>query len=468
MKEYSLLELIEGLNSKKWTSRDLVDLYLSAIHHHNLAGKELNCVASINPDAYEIADILDIERKIKGPRSILHGIPILIKDNINTHDKMPTTASSVALKDFYAPYDATIIQKLRDAGMIILGKTNMSEFAYFMSYDNMPSGYGSLHGQVKNPYNELIDPLGSSTGSAVAVAANMIPVAIGTETNGSLMAPATANSITAIKPTLGLLSRHGIIPISQYQDSAGPMARSVLDCSLLLHFMIGKDESDLLTQSVPKQNFDFINAYKLPLKGKKVGFLKVNGYPYNEEELLAIEEAKKVYLHYQVEVAEVVIDALPMHNDQSLIYEFKSALNHYFSTVRGATPIHTLSELIAFNQKDSEKRLKYGQSIFEASDATSGTLREKEYFEIRASLLKEAALFEKTMIEQNIDAIISPWRMSYAPIYGNPSISVPAKALIDEFPISLIFVGKKFDDELLIAIAHLYESSTKKRVPPVL
>ncbi|MGD9910797.1 MAG: amidase family protein, partial [Candidatus Izemoplasmatales bacterium] len=457
MKEYSLIELIDGLSSKKWTSRDLVTMYLDEINKNNLSGKELNAVASLNPDAYQIADMLDLERKIKGPRSILHGIPILIKDNINTADKMPTTASSYALRDFFSPYDASVVEKLREAGMIILGKTNLSEFAYFMSFDDMPSGYGSLHGQVKNPYSDKIDPLGSSTGSAVAVASNMIPVSVGTETNGSLMAPALANSITSIKPTVGLVSRYGIIPISPDQDSAGPMGRSVLDCAILLQHMIGKDHQDVHTLTVPKQNFDFINAYKLPIEGLKVGFIQFEGYPYEEDELAIIEEAKQVFLAKKVEVVDIPFTPKQMRNDITLVYEFKNALNYYFKTVSSTCPIHTLKELIEYNHQHADRCLKHGQSIFTKSEETSGSLRELEYQETKKEIMIEAARFEDIMNENQISALISTRRTSYAPVYGNPSISVVAKPLTDELPRSLVFVGKKFDDEILTALSHHYE-----------
>jgi len=468
MKEYSLIELIEGLSTKKWTSVDLVSWYLDEIMKNNLQNKSLNCVSEINPYALEVAKQLDIERTIKGPRGLLHGVPVLLKDNINTLDGMHTTASSHALKDFYAPYEATIVKKLKDAGMIILGKTNLSEFAYFMSYENMPSGYGSLNGQVKNPYGDDIDPLGSSTGSAVAVAANMICVAVGTETNGSLMAPALANSIVAIKPTLGLVSRYGIIPISHLQDTAGPMARSVVDAAILLQEMVGKDTNDISTQLVPKQNFDFVNAYQLPLDHVRVGILEFDNFEYDEEEKNILLEAQEVLQRVGVQVERIVFHANKMANDQTLLYEFKNDLNAYFNSVRSTCPIHTLEELIAHNNAHPVRCMKYGQSIFEASEKTKGTLIEHEYYQKRIELVKEAARFEELMLENDVNCLISTRRTSYAPIHGNPSISVPAKALTDKTPRSVVFVAKKFDDELLISIAHKYESLSKKRIPPVL
>lgn len=467
MYEYSLLELIEGLDSNKWNSRQLVDMYLDVIKNIDQEGPKLNAIAEINPDVYEIADILDFERETKGKRSLLHGIPIILKDNINTFDSMHTSASSIALSDLYAPNDAFIVKKLREAGMIILGKANLSEFAYFMSFDEMPSGYGSRFGQVKSPYNEKIDPLGSSTGSAVAVASNMIPVSIGTETNGSLTAPAQNNSIVTIKPTLGLVSRTGIIPISHKQDTAGPMGRTVADVSMLLDIIVGKDSNDLKTQLIPDKEYLFSQSYKADIKDLRIGILKFSNTTYDKEELDILDEAINVLKGK----AKAIIDISFEHKEfsyTSLIYEFKVDLNKYLSTVRNNTDIHTLKDLIDFNKKDPEKRLKYGQSIFEASEKTSGTLKEPEYINARNDVLKKAEEFTKIMIENDLDVVIMTRRTSHAPIGGNPCVVVPAKALTDTTPRSLFFVGKRFDDDLCLRVAYQYEQATKKRVPPKL
>jgi len=468
MKEYSLLELIDELNQFTKTSHDLTKLYLDCIEEHNHAGKALNAIACVNPEAFDIADALDRERRVMGPRSLLHGVHIIVKDNINTCDKMKTTASSLALSDLFAPYDATIIKKLRDAGAIILGKANLSEFAYFMSYDNMPSGFGSYKGQVINPYDKSIDPLGSSTGSAVAVAANMAPISVGTETNGSLMAPALANSITAIKPTFGLVSRYGIIPISPFQDTAGPMGRSVRDCAVLLQYLIGEDINDPVTLNLPKKTYDFIHAYEIPLEHKKIGFISFEKHPVSEEEIIILEEAKEVFRKLKCKVVNVSFKPEEMANDKSLKYEFKYALNKYLDSVKGSTKMTSLKDIIEFNLQDKERRMKYGQSILEASETTSGTLTEPEYVEIRKVLVKEAARFQSLMEDKGLDCLITTRRSSYAPIGGNPSIAVPAKALIDFTPRSLIFVGKRFDDELLISFANAYETATLKRIRPIL
>lgn len=467
MKEYSLKELIKGLDEGKWTSRDLVDMYVSEIIRIDQQGPKLNAIAEINPDVYEICDILDNERNSIGKRSLLHGIPIVIKDNINTKDKMHTSASSIALSDLYAPNDAFVVEKLRDAGMVLLGKANLSEFAYFMSFDKMPSGYGSRFGQVKSPYSDKIDPLGSSTGSGVAVAANLIPVAIGTETNGSLTAPAQANSIVAIKPTLGLVSRSGIIPISHFQDTAGPMGRTVEDVALLLDVIYGKDEDDLATHMIQDRVFNFSDTYDKGINDLTLGFLTFSNVKYEEEELQIMKEAREVLQTR----AKNIID-LSFEHEQfsytSLIYEFKVDLNHYLDSVREKTTIHSLKDLIAFNNEDPENRLKYGQSIFEASEKTSGTLKEPEYIEARRDVVRKANKFNEIMKEKGIDVIVMPRRTSHAPIAGNPVIAVPAKPLTDDIPRSLFFVAKNFEDELCIRAAYKYEQLTKHRIKPKL
>ena len=464
-KEYSVKELIDGLNKKEFTSRDLVDFYIERILTYDRSGVMLNSIAEINPEVYEIADILDLERSNGKIRSIMHGIPIVIKDNINTKDKMHTSASSIALENFYAPEDAFVIKKLRDAGVIILGKTNLSEFAYFMSFDNMPSGYGSRFGQVKSPYSKNIDPLGSSTGSAVAVASNLIAVSIGTETNGSLTAPAKNNSISTIKPTVGMVSRSGIIPISHHQDTAGPLGRSIEDCAYLLQIIYGYDSEDLYTHHIDNKEFNFIDALKKDIRGKKVGFVKYTNLDYNDEEKEIEKEAKDIFEAAGCEVLSFEIENKKMPNHITLIYDFKVDLNHYLAKYR-PVGINSLKDLISFNNQDSRNRLKYGQSIFTAAEKTSGALTEVEYFKVRKENLEVAGEYQKLLEENNLDVLVSVVRSSHAPIFGNPVIAIPAKPLIDDEPRSLFFIGKKFDDENIIAFANLYEKKTLKRLKP--
>ena len=468
MKEYSVRELAQGLKDGTWTSVDLCEMYLDQIRRYDQSGPKLNAIAEINPDVFEIAKLLDIERETKGPRSLLHGVPLVIKDNINTHDKMHTSASSLALADFYAPYDASVVTRLKEAGAIILGKANLSEFAYFMSTKDMPSGYGSRFGQVKSPYSENIDPLGSSTGSAVAVASNMIPISVGTETNGSLTAPAQNNCIVTIKPTLGLVSRTGIIPISHLQDTAGPMARTVEDTAILLQAMIGKDEEDLATLLAPEQNVRFDKDYSKGIEDLTIGFLTFDNATYEAEEKEILAEAKGILKQKAKNVKDLHFKHPEMQNFTTLTYEFKVDLNHYFSTVKEHCPIHSLKELIAFNEKHKDRCLKHGQDIFIDAEKTSGTLKEPEYVEVRKQLLKDANKLNELMSEQGIDVIVMNQRTSHAPIAGNPCVAVPAKALTDDTPRSLFFVAKNFDDIKALQVAYQYEQATKKRVKPKL
>jgi amidase len=465
MKEYSILELRKKLDEKSTSVKSLVKTYLDRIE--KLDGN-LNSVSEINPEAYKIADFLDEELMTDFKKSILHGIPCLLKDNINTKKYMHTTASSYALSDLVTPYDATIVTKLKDAGALILGKANLSEFAYFMSYDQMPSGYGSLNGQVKNPYNEKIDPLGSSTGSAVAVAANLIPFAIGTETNGSLMAPAYQNGIVAIKPSFGLVSRYGIIPISETQDMAGPMARSVEDCSLVLASIVGPDENDPITTQIDVDPKSFLEATKKSVNGLKIGMLYYSSHALSSEEKTIMNDAKDIFTRLGMEVIDIHFETHPIKNDETLLYEFKNSLNKYLETVSGFTKMSSLSDIIAFNKENESRCLKYGQSILEAANQTSGDLNDEKYLSLRNQFVHEAIRLEQMMIDQKIDALVSTIWTSYAPIAGNPSICVPAKPINDLKPISLIFVGPLYSDAKLISIAHQYEMNTHHRIPPKL
>ncbi|WP_051032503.1 amidase family protein [Holdemania massiliensis] len=251
MFEYSIQELADGMRLGRWTSRSLIEEALRRVAQRDQSGPCLNSIAEINPEALWIADGLDRELKEKGPRSLLHGLPVVVKDNICTAGMMHTTAGSAALADFYAPQDAEVVQRLKAAGAVILGKACLSEFAYWVARSRkMPSGFSSRSGQVVNPYDPELDPSGSSSGSAVAVAAELVPFSIGTETNGSLVSPARNNAVATIKPTVGLISRSGIIPISVMQDTAGPMGKSIADCAVVLDALWGRDPQDPATQGL--------------------------------------------------------------------------------------------------------------------------------------------------------------------------------------------------------------------------
>ncbi|HKL47090.1 MAG TPA: amidase family protein [Candidatus Izemoplasmatales bacterium] len=466
MKEYSLRQLSHGLNKGQWSSVDLIQMYLKRINQYDHSGPKINAIAEVNPDLYQWAYLLDEERKSKGPRSIIHGIPIIIKDNIMTKDKMHTSASSIVLEDFYGPEDAFIIKKLRHAGAIILGKANLSEFAYFMSFDDMPSGFGGRSGQVKSPYSKNIDPLGSSTGSAVSVACNFIPVSIGTETNGSLTAPALMNSIQTIKPTMGMVSRSGIIPISHHQDIAGPMARTIDDLAIVMSIIHGYDDQDLSTHAIKERQFNFLKATDLSVENKRLAFIRFTNMDYTDEEKHIEEEAKIIYQNAGVETIDLEIESKHIPNFDTLIYDFKVDLNHFMDQYMKDYKVHSLKEIIEFNQADPDKRMHYGQSIFEAADQTSGTLTESAYHEKYQNNLDLAMLITKTMNTHKLDGCISVKRTGYAPIAGNPVVAMVAKALVDDQPRSLYIIGNHFEDEIILALANLYEQATNKRIAP--
>ncbi len=467
MKEYGLKELQTMLSEGLLTSRELVRMYVQRIEQIDQAGPCLNSVSELNPDAMRIADLCDRERALGHVRGPLHGIPVLLKDNINTAGKMRTTASSFALADLHAKTDAYIVKRLRKAGAIILGKTNLSEFAYFMSTNKMPSGYGSLNGQVKHPYNDQIDPLGSSTGSAVAVAANLCPVAVGTETNGSLTAPAKQNLIVTIKPTMGLVSRTGIIPIAHTQDTAGPLARSVEDAAILLEAMAGTDPADFVTKQATRKKEAYSNACGQSIVGMRIGVISFSNEPDDETEKAILNEAIQVLKKQGAILEPLTIKMPPLRNYPTLLYEFKADLNKYLLTVDGCTQMRSLADIIRFNKNHPQRCLKHGQNILTSSQRTKGDLSEPRYHELRTVLMEEANQLTRLMKEHHWDCVISAKRTSYAPIAGNPCIVVPARPLTDLVPRSLNFIGKHFDEFNLIKVTYAYEQATHHRHRPV-
>jgi len=467
MKEYTLDRLKTGLERGTFTSVDLVRMYEKQIERLDRRGPKLNAVACLNPNAFKDADRLDRERRMGKIRGPLHGIPVLLKDNIcSAGDGMPTTASSFALSDFFAPEDAHVVKRLRRAGMIIVGKANLSEWAYFMSLEKMPSGYGSLNGQVKHPYDEKIDPLGSSTGSAVAVAANLIPIAVGTETNGSLTAPAKQNLIATIKPTLGLVSRTGIIPITALQDTAGPLGRTVKDCALLLEAMAGTDPRDAATSAATHRKERYSDACGQPIRGMRIGLVSFTDNPDDDIEQDILADAKTVFEAAGAIVVTLSTTTGSLNNYQTMTCEFKHFLNRFFDSVRGHCPMASLSDVIAFNLAHADRCLRYGQSILVESERHADDLSDPEYLGHRAELLKEASRFQTLIREHRLDVIACAKRTQYAPITGAPCISLPARPLEGLVPRSLNLVGKPWRESDLIRVAHHYEKSAKRRVPP--
>jgi amidase len=463
----------EKLESGELSSKELVLLYLKRISVYD---KEINSILEINPDALHIAEALDFERKLSGPRSPLHGIPVLIKDNIDTHDKMHTSAGSLALKDSIALRDSFVAEQLRKAGAVILGKTNMTEWANFMTH-GMKNGYSSRSGQVLNPYGPgVFDVGGSSSGSGAAVACSFAAVAVGTETSGSILNPSCRNSLVGIKPTVGLISRRGIIPIAHTQDTAGPMARTVADAAILLTALCGTDESDPITLTNPLDGTDFSkHLLEDGLKGKRIG-IAVDGFI----EYLS-EEKKKVFFEAVEKLkksgAEIVEDiqfpsAKMKWKYDVLTYEFKPDLNAYLSGLHPSIKVRSLSDLIQFNNQDEEAMLKYGQTVLVESDETSGSLKEAPYLETLEYELyhsREQGI-DFALENYQLDAIVFPEEEAshISAKAGYPSIAVPAGYTDGGEPVGLTFAGTAYSEPVLIEAAYGFEQLTKYRKAPVL
>lgn len=473
LEEVTIQEIQEKLHSAELTSKELVLMYL---HRISVYDKKINSVLEINPDALQIAEALDAERKEKGPRSSLHGIPILIKDNIDTHDKMHTSAGSLALKNSIAPRDSYVAEKLRKAGAVILGKTNMTEWANFMAH-NMENGYSSRGGQVLNPYwPGLFDVGGSSSGSGAAIASNFAAAAIGTETSGSILNPSCKNSLVGIKPTVGLISRRGIIPIAHSQDTAGPMARTVEDAVLLLNALTGRDEEDPITQTNSLCDFDFTkNVKEEGLEGKRIGIAFDGFWEFVQvDKQKAVLEAVKSLKASGAEVIEdiEIPSAKAEWKYDVLTYEFKADLNAYLNSLEPWIPVRNLADVIEFNHRNEERMLKYGQEVLLESEATSGSLKEQEYvaaLEFDQYYSKEQGI-DFALEKYRLDAILFPCDEGshISAKAGYPSIAVPVGYTDTGEPVGITFAGTAYSEPVLIEIAYAFEQMTKARKAPVL
>ena len=401
-----------------------------------------NSIGVLSPLALNRAKKMDAERKAGRVRGPLHGIPMVIKDNIMFADGTPTTANSYALHDFIPQWHAEIVQRLLDAGVVIIGKANLSEWAYFMSRENMPSGYGSMYGQVKHPFDESLDPLGSSTGSAVAVKLGIVPGSIGTETNGSIMAPAYVNQVVGFKPTFGTVSQNGIIPISPTQDIAGPLAMTVEDCALIY------DAINTSSNNVSSK----INQ---PITKGKVGFLHINGHIEDVSEATLLE-AKQRLESYGIQGIDFHIDYQRSKNEQSLIMEFRDALNQFFSSVKGQTAMTSMADVIAFNNKNKKRCLRYGQSLLLDCEASPDGPGSEAYQALREELHYHAGEFQRLMEDQGLIGLVAPTWLEHAPIYGNPSVCVPV-GVINNAPEAVVFIGKKGEDETTLRLANMFK-----------
>ncbi len=489
LEEATVADLQSGMANGKYTARRIVEQYLARIEAVDKGAAGLNSVIELNPDALDIADTLDRERRAGRVRGKLHGIPVLLKDNIDTHDKMTTTAGSLALEGSIPLRDAFIVERLRAAGCVIIGKTNLSEWANFRS-TRSSSGWSGRGGQTHNPYALDRNPCGSSSGSGVSVAANLCALAVGTETDGSIVCPSSANGIVGIKPTVGLVSRSGIIPISHSQDTAGAMTRTVTDAAIMLGAMTGVDSRDAVTRnSRGKSHTDYTRFLDAQgLRGARVGVLR-KAFGFNpdvdklmEDSVSAMKGAGAIIIDpVAIETASKLGDS----ELEVLLYEFKDGLNKYLSTLGANAPMKTLKDIIEFNEREKAREMPYfGQELFLRAQA-KGDLNSREY---KLALAKNLRLsrtlgIDATMTKHKLDAIVAPtgspaWTTDLvngdhfsggsstpAAVAGYPNINVPA-GFVFGLPIGISFFGRAYSEPMLIKLAYSYEQATKHRRAP--
>lgn len=490
LEEMTIADLAHAIRSGKETARSITEKYLARIEELNTKGPELRAVIEVNPEALAIADALDAERRTKGSRGPLHGVPILIKDNIGTADRMTTTAGSLALEGSIPARDAFVAARLREAGAILLGKANLSEWANFRS-TRSSSGWSSRGGQCRNPYALDRDPSGSSSGSAVAAAANLCAAAVGSETDGSIVSPSSICGIVGIKPTVGLLSRSGIVPISHTQDTAGPMARTVADAAVLLGAMTGVDERDEATRPSRGKALADYTKFLDPqgLKGARIGVYHPRSLDKNPLTNPVLAEA----LAAMKAAGATIVDPVKMPSEgksgnaelEVLLYEFKADLNRYLADLGPKAPVHTLKEAIDFNERHRDRVMPYfGQEIFLQSEA-KGPLTEPAYKKALAACQRSYRTegIDAMLARHKLDALVAPtggpaWLIdlvngdtetggssSLAAVAGYPSITVPAGFAFG-LPLGISFIGKAWSEPTLIKLAYAFEQATKARKAP--
>lgn len=487
--EYSIAILQEKFDSRQLTAVKLCEAFLQRLAEIDQAGPTLGAVIEVNPDALAIAAELDQERQRKGPRSPLHGVPIMVKDSIDTADKMMTTAGSLALEGNIAPQDAFVVEKLRNAGAVLLGKTNMSEWGYIRS-TRACSGWSSRGGQVRNPYVLDRSPSGSSSGSAVAVAANLCIAAIGAEVDGSIVRPSSTNGIVGLKPTVGLVSRAGIIPVASPQDTAGPMARTVSDVATVLTVLTGYDPRDPVTaESVSQaaQNYrTFLDVHGL--KGARLGVARDYFGSHEGTDAIiekAIENLKALGARIIDPVTVSQVTLFDKSELELFLYEFKAGLNRYLAEHPRAQ-VRSLAELICFNQAHADRVMPYFQQELLEMAQAKGELNEAAYHQAKAECrrLSRTDGIDKTMQEHGLDAIIAPtdgtpaWMIdpvvgdkilggcpSPAAMAGYPHITVPA-GYVHGLPVGLSFFAGAYQEGDLIRYAYAFEQATQVRRPP--
>jgi amidase len=487
--EITIAELQDGMKSGKYSARSIAEKYLARIAAIDKNGPAVNSIIETNPDALQIADALDKERKQKGPRGPLHGIPVLIKDNIATADRMQTTAGSLALVGSKPPADAFIAKKLRDAGAVILGKTNLSEWANIRSNHSI-SGWSGRGGQTKNPYALDRNPCGSSSGTGAGISANLAAVGIGTETDGSIVCPSSANGLAGIKPTVGLVSRGGIIPISHTQDTAGPMCRTVRDAAILLGALTGTDASDSTTAASSGKFLadytEFLNADGL--RGAKVGVLR-KAFGFNP----AVDKIMEAALALMKNQGATLVDPVEIETSGKFgeteflvfMYELKADLNAYLAWLGPNTPVKTLKEIIEFNENNAAKEMPFfGQENFLKAQE-KGPLTTQEYLDAIRKNHEMAGKngLDATMDEFKLDAIVAPtggpaWltdivngdcfgggSSEFAAVAGYPNVNVTA-GFVHGLPVGISFFGRAWSEPLLIKLAYGFEQGTRHRKAP--
>ena len=490
LEEATIDDLQKWMASGRMTSRSITQRYLDRIADLDRKGPSLHHVIEVNPDALSIAAALDRERKTGRVRGPLHGIPVLVKDNVDTADRMTTTAGSLALAGSHPLQDATVAARLRAAGAVLLGKANLSEWANFRS-THSTSGWSGRGGQAKNPYVLDRNPCGSSSGSGGAVSANLCAVAIGTETDGSIVCPSSANGIVGIKPTLGLVSRAGVIPIAHSQDTAGPMTRTVRDAAILLNAIAGIDARDSATSSLStRQPVDYTRYLDASgLRGAKIGVARTRFFGYSDVTDRVINQAIEVMKRQGATIVDPAnIETAGKFDDSEfdvLLYEFKADLNNYLASLGPRAPVKSLQEIIDFNERHKDQEMPwFGQEIMIQAQA-KGPLTEKKYLDDLAQDLKMSRTdgIDATMDKYGLDALVAPtggpaWvtdlvngdhfsgaSSTPAAVAGYPNINVPA-GFSHELPIGISFFGRAWSEGTLIRIAYAFEQATKHRRPP--
>ncbi len=489
LSELSVLELQAAMESGQWTAHDITAMYLDRIEAVDRRGPELRSILEVNPEALAIAENLDKERESKGPRGPLHGIPVLLKDNIATADRMSTTAGSLALEGCTPPRDSEVAHRLREAGAILLGKTNLSEWANFRS-NHASSGWSGRGGQCRNPYALDRNPCGSSSGSGAATSASLASVSLGTETDGSIVCPSNANGLVGVKPTVGLVSRTGIIPISHSQDTAGPMTRTVADAAALLGALVSIDPADKATSGNQERSTLDYTTFLDPsgLSGARIGVAR-QYFGFHPGVDAVLEEALEGMRRQGAELIDPVdFSTRGTFGDaefEVLLYEFKAGLNRYLADLGGDAKIRSLADIIRFNEENADREMPFfGQDIFVEAQ-TRGDLTSPDYLEALSTCRRATRDegIDAVMDLHQLDAIVAPtggpaWTTdlingdhflggssSLAAVSGYPNITVPA-GFVHGLPIGLSFFGRPWSEPKLLRHAFAFEQATRVRRAP--